>query len=260
MGHGLTGNYWSIPLSMSPQDGTSFNSFFAMPFSNGAKIEVSNDGEIEMDHFYYYVDYELHDKIDDDFLRFHALYNRQCPTDGISEKGMTTEEWQWGGTNLTGKGNYVILEAEGRGHYIGTVLNIHNLRKTLENNWYGSGDDMIFIDGESFPPSLHGTGLEDYFNTAWCPAQEFSSPYHGISRAGGLNWSGKITYYRFHIEDPIMFDENIRVTIEHGHANRRNDDYSSVAYWYQTLPNKRFPVIADVPNRMPLEDVTGFWR
>jgi hypothetical protein len=260
MGHGLTANYWSIPLSMSPQDGTSFNCFFAMPFSEGARIEVSNDGDVEVDHFYYYVDFELHSQIDEEFLRFHAVYNRQCPTDGIPEDDMKTEEWQWGGTNLTGEGNYVILDTEGQGHYVGAVLNIHNLRRTLENNWYGSGDDMIFIDGESFPPSLHGTGLEDYFNTAWCPAEQFSSPYHGISRPGGLNWSGKITYYRFHIQDPIMFAKKIKVTIEHGHANRRNDDYSSVAYWYQTLPTKPFSPVPNVEDRMPLEDMSGFWR
>jgi phage protein U len=46
------------------------------------------------------------------------------------------------------------------------VLNIHNLRETNQWNWYGEGDDMIFIDGEQWPPSLHGTGTEDYFNTA----------------------------------------------------------------------------------------------
>ena len=26
---------------------------------------------------------------------------------------------------------------------------------------------MIFIDEDSWPPSLHGTGSEDYFNHAW---------------------------------------------------------------------------------------------
>jgi len=260
MGHGLTANYWSEPLSMSPQDGTGLNCYFAMPFSRSARIEVAQDGEQEIDHFYYYVDYELHDRLDDDILRFHALYNQQCPTDGLAEEGMTTEEWQWGGFNLSGEGNYVVLDAAGQGHYVGCVLNIHNLRRnTIENNWYGSGDDMIFIDGEPFPPSLHGTGLEDYFNTAWCPVQQFSSPYHGISRPGDLNWSGCITYYRFHIQDPVMFRRSIRVTIEHGHANRRNDEYASVAYWYQREPHKAVPPIPPVAERMPLRDASGMW-
>ena len=64
------------------------------------------------------------------------------------------------------------------------------------------------------------------------PRQEYSSPYHGITQKGGENWSGQVSYYRFHVEDPVAFGESIRVTIEHGHANKPSEDYSSVAYWY----------------------------
>jgi hypothetical protein len=109
---------------------------------------------------------------------------------------------------------------------------------------------MIFIDGEEWPPSLHGTGTEDYFNTAWSPQQEYSAPYHGITLSGGDNWSGQISLYRFHVEDPITFERSIRVTIEHGHANKRSDDYSSVAYWYQQEPHKPY-TIAPVDQRVP---------
>ena len=119
-------------------------------------------------------------------------------------------------------------------------MNIHNLRDSKDWDWFGDGDDMVFIDNNEWPPTLHGTGTEDYFNTAWCPTQEFSGLYHGIILAGDRNWKGKITYYRFHIEDPIVFSKSIKVTIEHGHANKRSDDYSSTAYWYQTEPHKNF--------------------
>src|SRR5829696_6799575 len=61
---------------------------------------------------------------------------------------------------------------------------------------------MIFIDGEEWPPSLHGTGTEDYFNTAYCPQQEYSAPYHGITLGGADNWGGHLSLYRFHVEDP----------------------------------------------------------
>jgi hypothetical protein len=110
---------------------------------------------------------------------------------------------------------------------------------------------MIFVDGESFPPSLHGTGTEDYFGTAWCPTQEYSAPYHGIVMGGGANWSEGIALYRFHIEDPVRFRESIRVTIEHGHANRRSDDLASVAYWYQLEPHAPFPRLPAVTDRLP---------
>jgi len=101
---------------------------------------------------------------------------------------------------------------------------------------------VIFVDGEEWPPSLHGSGPEDHFGTAPCPQQRYSAPYHGIAQGGGVNWSGQVSYYRHHVEDPVIFGKCIRVTIEHGHASKRSDDYSSVAYWYQTEPRKPFSV------------------
>jgi hypothetical protein len=68
---------------------------------------------------------------------------------------------------------------------------------------------------------------------------------------GEQNWGGKVSMYRFHIEDPVRFRKSIRVTIEHGHANRRSDDYSSTAYWYQTEPHAPFPPLPAVPERLP---------
>ena len=250
VGHARTANFSSLPLQMSPEDGKSFNCFFHMPFARGARIEAVSELEHEKVFFYYYVDYEEFDELEEGLGRFHAQWRRENPCDGIEQGEESNAEFQLGGQNIGGEGNYTILEAEGRGHYIGCVLNVHNLRETSQWNWYGEGDDMIFIDGEDWPPSLHGTGTEDYFNTAWCPQQEYSAPYHGITLGGGKNWSGQISLYRFHIEDPVTFEHSIRVSIEHGHANKRSDDYSSVAYWYQTEPHKPFSVLP-VRQRIP---------
>ncbi|MEV0405113.1 glycoside hydrolase family 172 protein [Actinoallomurus sp. NPDC050550] len=252
VGHGRTVNFVSSPLQMSPQDGKGFNSWFHMPFASRARFELISELTAEPVFFYYYIDYELFDAIDEELGYFHAQWRRENPADGIPQGDQSNREFQVEGTNLTGDGNYVILDAEGRGHYVGCVLNVHNLRETDAWNWYGEGDDMIFIDGEPFPPSLHGTGTEDYFNTAWCPSESYSGPYHGITLPGGPNWSGQISVYRFHIEDPVTFARSVRVTIEHGHANKRSDDLSSVAYWYQTLPHRPFtlpPVGARLPRR-----------
>jgi hypothetical protein len=235
VGHGKTVNFVSAPLQMSPQDGKGFNCWFHMPFASRAKVEIISELTAAPVFFYYYVDYELFDGAQDGLGYFHASYNRQHPTDGVPQGSETLRQYQVEGTNLSGDGNYVVLDTEGKGHYVGCVVSIRNLRESAEWNWYGEGDDMIFIDGEPFPPSLHGTGTEDYFNTAWCPSEAYSAPYHGITLPGGSNWSGEISLYRFHIEDPITFFSSIRVTIEHGHANKRSDDWSSVAYWYQTL-------------------------
>jgi len=279
VGHAQAVDYVSLPLQMSPAQGRAFNCFFPMPFGSRATVDIVNEMESEL-IFYYYIDYELHDKLDDDIGRFHAQWRRENPTDGISDEGLDNKAWSFGGTNIGGQGNYVILDAEGQGHYVGCNLNIHNLRNgdaqrwphemgwpvriaQLQDgsdylfdrfNWYGEGDDMIFIDGDTWPPTMHGTGTEDYFNTAWCPADAYHAPYHGITLPGGPNWSGKVSMYRFHIEDPICFQESLRVTIEHGHANRRSDDVSSTAYWYQLEPHKPFPPLPPVEARLPRPD------
>ena len=238
VGHARTVNFVSLPLQMSPQDGRALNCFFAMPFADGARVSILSEMERESAMLYYYVDYEELDALEPGLARFHACWNRENPTDGVAQGTQSNEDYLYHeGTNLDGAGNYRILHARGAGHYVGCVLNVENLRETDQSNWYGEGDDMIFIDGEPFPPTLHGTGTEDYFNTAWCPAQPYSAPYHGITIPGGENWSGQSSMYRFHIEDPVTFFDEIRVTIEHGHANKRSDDLSSTAYWYQSEPH-----------------------
>ena len=137
IGHAKTTDFVSMPLQMSPQNGRSFNCFFPMPFSSRAQIEITNECDAEL-LFYFYVDYELHRQIDADLGRFHAQWHRQNPTDGISDGGIDTSTWSFSGTNTDGAGNYVILDAEGTGHYVGCNLNIHNLRpRASPKGWNG---------------------------------------------------------------------------------------------------------------------------
>lgn len=253
MGHGMSKNFVSAPFTMCPKDGKAYNCYFPMPFSSGARIEICNESDVQM-MFYYYIDYEQYTESIDSKLRFHARWRRE-KTQGVDDSGVSPTYYQMGGYNLTGEENYVILEAKGKGHYVGCNMNIHNLRYTSSFNWPGEGDDMIFIDDEPWPPRLHGTGNEDYFNTAWCPSEAFNAPYNGIILPGGSNWSGKITYYRYHIQDPIMFDKSIKVTIEHGHNNHRSDDYASTAYWYQTEPHMDYEPILPAKDRLPLQEI-----
>lgn len=249
-GHARSVNFASLPLQMSPQDGKGFNSYFHMPFADGARFEITNESSELVMWFYFYIDYEAFDELEEGIGRFHASWRRENPTDGEEQGERSNPEFLFEGDNTTGDGNYTILETKGRGHYVGCVFNVTNLRHTEDWNWYGEGDDMIFVDGEQWPPDIHGTGTEDYFNTAWCPSQEYHGPYHGITLPGGHNWSGQISMYRFHVEDPITFSESIRVTIEHGHNNARSDDISSVAYWYLDGIDETL-TLAPVEERLP---------
>jgi hypothetical protein len=257
VGHATSRTFSSLPLVMAPTRGHGFNCYFPMPFRDGARIELECQTFTHEIMFYYYIDYEELEEIDDDLGRFHVQWRRENPTNGIDYDGLTGHTINHGGKNLSGKDNYLILDAEGKGHYVGCHLDVDNFHKPpyptnnyRETNWFGEGDDMIFIDGEEFPPSLHGTGTEDYFNCAWGFQEVFSSPFFGVTMLGNKDGSGKISAYRFHILDPIRFRESIRVTIEHGHANRRSDDYSSTAYWYQNEPHKPFDILP-VEKRIP---------
>ena len=261
LGHARTYSYQCAFFNTSSRmegqlgGGCAMNCWIPMPFGKNARLEVVNEQEQEVKAFYFYVDYQLFDGSDDDLMRFHALWRRENPCDGWTGKGSVWHNGEWGnrmqgdeGKNLDGKGNYVILDAEGSGHYIGVNFSIDHLYK----GWYGEGDDMFFIDGEKWPPSLHGTGTEDYLSHAW-GMQRNSHLYNGQAWAemeDFNNW-GKVCVYRYHVVDPVPFEKSILVSIEHGHANNRSDDYSSCTYWYQNEPHKRLAPVPSVEARLP---------
>jgi hypothetical protein len=274
LGFGRRRNFCSLPLQMSPQEGKGMNCWFPMPFARGARFEIENQsGSLLI--FYYYIDYESYAALDDDLARFHAAWRRRNPTAGLArEKGWTRADYRledrdgpgfafgsggtgpWNEPNLSGDANYVLLDVAGEGQYVGCVLNVDVFERQV-NDWYGEGDDMIFVDGEPWPPRLHGTGTEDYFNTAFCPTECFSAPYHGLTLYSGTPdwpWGGKNSMYRFHVEDPVRFRSSIRVSIETGHANALANDYSSTAYWYQRGRRHPLPRLAPVEARLPRPD------
>ncbi len=259
MGHAEADTYTSLPMVMAPSDGQGFNCYLPMPFKTAARIEVTNENFCSEIRLYYNIDYEVWDEPIADLGNLHVCWRRENPTDGIAETPEMSDHFLTHyGFNLSDEGNYLLMEAEGSGQYIGCNLNIHNLRRGKDvANWYGEGDEMIFIDedneGTRWPPTLHGTGTEDYFNTAWGPDRKFSSPFFGLTKPGGYDYSGKISWYRWHLVDPVRFSRSIRVSIEHGHANRRSDDFSSTAYWYQHEPHKSFGILPP-EQRLPRAD------
>ncbi|MCX7011314.1 MAG: DUF2961 domain-containing protein [Candidatus Sumerlaeota bacterium] len=232
----------ALPLAASPKAGKALNSYFPMPFAGGAQITVENDSEKPCGALYYYVDYEEYDKAQPDLGRFHAFWSRSRnePTEGHENEWRLFTEFA---KNLTDKFNHPIVDAEGRGHFVGVNYYVDSPTPL----WYGEGDDMYFIDGEPWPPSLHGTGTEDYFNSSWCPKEIYIHPYFGYPRVNEQTGHlGRTHCYRFHIEDPIIFHKSLRGNIERGHADSLTTDIVTVAYWYQTLPHKPFPAL---PNR-----------
>jgi hypothetical protein len=266
VGHARASHFLSLPLSMitggdpAQANQAAMNCYFPMPFAAGARLTLANESARPLRSLYYHLDFEER-AVEAETLRFHAHWRRDHPTSATMDLGAPGVNFAQDNAqaNLHGGGNYLILEAEGRGHFVGSVLSVDHVNPIPGFGWFGEGDDMIFIDGEVWPPSLHGTGTEDYFCAAWgFPSGKYNGPYHGVSLAGPnvgpLAYSGQWTMYRFHIEDPICFSRSIRVTIEHGHANCQADDFASVAYWYQTEPHRPFPALLPVAQRLPLPE------
>ena len=233
-GHGRDVVIDSAPFRVT-SEGKARNCYFVMPFRKSARIEVTNEGNEPVNAFYYYIDWQKEKSLPKDTIYFHASYRQAFPP----EKGK----------------DYQIADIEGNGTYIGTMLSVMN----LSPSWFGEGDDRFYIDGEIIP-SIQGTGTEDYFCDAW-GFRKFHGAYYGVPIYDGMNTGDKITAYRFHIPDPITFKKSLVMEIEHKGAvalpdgswdgyRERFDNFSSVAYWYQTEPHKKFVSLPKVNDRL----------
>ncbi|CAN5780525.1 DUF2961 domain-containing protein [soil metagenome] len=239
-GWGVYAPIVSLPVCVNP--GKAFNCYWAMPFRKRCRITFENIGVEDMT-LYYQVNYSLQE-IPDSAAYFHAQFRRTNP--------------------LPYKEVYTILDGvEGWGHYVGTSMcwGVNN------NGWWGEGEIKFYLDGDQEFPTICGTGTEDYFcgsynfeNGETKQYEEFCTPYAGlplVRRPDGVYRSQtRFGLYRWHITDPIRFEENLRVTIQalgwrsEGRYLPLQDDIASVAYWYQAHPAKPFPPF---PSRDALE-------
>lgn len=221
------------------------NSYFAMPFKRSARMTVTNEGGKKVDALYFNIDYQLLPALPDDSLYFHAQYRQAIPEHAVRYASPEQER------NVEGKDNYVFVDTRGAGHLMGVTMGV------VQNadGWFGEGDDMTFIDGES-KPSINGTGTEDYFCGAWDffssgGGRPFANLYNGAPYIQAAEVTGgRYCLYRWNADNPIAFTKSLRHTIEHGHANDRGDSFCSVAYWYQAEPSADFPALPPLPDRL----------
>ena len=221
------------------EDGDSYNCFWHMPFRESARIEVVNQSTKPIRKLYNNIDWIKKESLPENTMYFCAQYRQEYPA-------------------RNGK-DYLVLDAKGKGYYVGTVYAV----RTRSPAWFGEGDEKIYIDGEK-KPSIRGTGTEDYFLSAW-GLKKNSTPYFGVPY---LNQPDRIVgqmtcSYRWHIHDPLVFNTGIRVTFEtfgwmsadenkehKAHSwNEREDDFTSVAFWYQTGPTKKFTEVPPAAER-----------
>ncbi|MGC2186062.1 MAG: glycoside hydrolase family 172 protein, partial [Terriglobales bacterium] len=137
-------SWWSLPITVQDR---AMNCYFEMPFAKEARLTLSNDGTQDVPNLYFHIDYQEYSDARRvaDKGRFHAQWRHEL-TRAVPES-------ESGGKNIDGKNNYVFMEAKGKGQYVGTILNVFG-RST---GWWGEGDDMFFIDGETARATINGT-------------------------------------------------------------------------------------------------------
>jgi hypothetical protein len=221
----------SLAVCVNPMSG--FNCYWVMPFRKGCKITMTNIDEKSM-VLYYQIDYTL-TQVPEDAAYLHAQFRRVNP--------------------VPYKAVYTILDnVQGKGQYVGTYM-------TWGSNspgWWGEGEIKFYIDSDKEFPTICGTGTEDYFCGSYGFSrpgtdqyQEFCSPYTGMPQVIKSEKQPKFGLYRWHIMDPIRFDNDLKVTIQalgwqsEGRYLPLQDDLSSVAFWYQTEPHSSFPKLPD---------------
>jgi len=223
-GHGLRYQVNSLPVVVNPSGG--FNCYWPMPFRRSARVTIENQRWEDLHGFFYQITYALMD-VPDQAAYFHAQWRRS-----VTERENP---------------DHVILDGiRGRGHYVGTML----AWTQLANGWWGEGEIKFYLDGDTDHPTICGTGTEDYFGGAWGFGDTYSTPFLGYplwrKEPGEVPRHG---LYRWHVLDPIRFEQDLRVTIQalgwwpNGKFQPLADDIASVGYWYQTEPHAEFPAM-----------------
>lgn len=209
------------------------NCYWEMPFLQSAKITLINHDSVDTG-WYYHVDWEQHDKLPEDILYFHATKRSEMTESQGAYLGHGKTDFDE--IHIEDEDNYVFCDIQGyEGHYVGLSMMI-KAEFGCDGSWW-EGDEMFIIDGEAWPPRLHGTGLEDYFGLAYGFRVIDCRPQYGITfiekEVDDVTQSaGTCCMYRFHIDTPVVFHKSLKFSVEHGHANKTNAFYSSVAYWY----------------------------
>ncbi len=239
-GWGVRCNIASLPIAVNPAGG--FNSYWEMPFHHGARITVENLSADDASDFFYQIDYTL-TEVPVERACFHAQWRRSNP---VKPREVHT----------------LLDGVHGLGHYVGTYL----AWGTHHNDWWGEGEIKFYIDGDGDWPTICGTGTEDYFGGAWNfeypegQYGQYSTPYLGLAQViqpdGLYRSQQRFGLYRWHVMDPIRFQQDLRVTIQDlGYRSKmegksryyaRQDDIASTALWYQAEPHAAFPPLLGI--------------
>lgn len=235
VGHEKFARVNSQVVTVNPQN--ALNCYWPMPFRRHVKVTFTNEGENDLHLLAFQITYALK-PVPKNAGYLHA---------------------QWRRANTASQNPYVILDAvKGKGRYVGTFL---AWTQMTSKGWFGEGEVKFFMDGDSKFPTICGTGTEDYFLGSYGFAEPYTTGTAGTTLPSSTESDLPIFWslYRWHLQDPICFDQDLKVTIQslgwwsNGKYRLLDDDIASVAYWYQTEPHNPFPALLPLALRKPVK-------
>ncbi|MES2329941.1 MAG: glycoside hydrolase family 172 protein [Bacteroidota bacterium] len=194
------GDFFMAPLGrpvafqsalFSNPEGRSFNCYIPMPFQKGAKVIITNEGNVDLRQLYYDIDFISLDKPQKDVLYFHANWNREI-------KGLAEKDFE------------MLPRVEGKGRFLGVNVGV-NVDSSYGTTWWGEGEVKMYMDGDKELPTFNGTGTEDYIGTGWGEAV-FMHQYQGCMVADEKK--KQYSFYRFHVPDQIYFYKDFKATLQ----------------------------------------------
>ncbi len=224
VGHEMFARVNSLAVVVNPKN--SLNCYWPMPFRKHARVTMTNEADKDLTLLAFQITYAL-TEVPPNASYFHA---------------------QWRRAKTATQNPYVILDGvKGKGRYVGTFL----AWTQMEKGWFGEGEIKFYMDGDTDFPTICGTGTEDYFCGSFGFPEPYTTAYVGTTLPSSDSaeppnyWS----LYRWHIQDPIAFHRDLRITIQAlgwragPKYKKLADDIASVAYWYQTEPHAPFPAL-----------------
>lgn len=239
--HGQTPPFQSAIHSVGEKVG--MNIWLPMPFGTRARIDIANEGALRIPLFYQ-VDYTIGDEVSEKDGRLHVSFQRHNPT----TEGVDLE---------------ILNRRDNPGRYLGALFGI----RPLDPRWWGEGEIKMFLDGDSEFATIVGTGAEDYVGLSW-GMQQNAFAYHGANwrEKNGLSDTGRVSMYRWHIPDPVLWQQDVRITIQQiGHSPgkgattiaeyqeelyEREDDWCFTTFWYEPLPSSPLPALPNIDDRL----------
>jgi len=198
LSHGRPAHYFSALTAV--QEGRGFNAYFPMPFAKQIRFELTNGGSKSIS-FFYQIDYTL-ERVDPETGYLHVMFHRENPT--------------------TPKRDFVIAAGlKGPGRFLGCVVGVRVQRDDML--WYGEGEFKVYRDGDDKLPTICGTGLEDYIGSAWGLGKHTAfyagvpvnvAPPEDKPHLMGVAMPDFVSFYRWHVPDPIIFHDSLTATIQ----------------------------------------------